>query len=223
MTELTDTFENLSLEPELDLEIFEKKLKETITEEEDRKLAIALQITGIRDDNRHKKLNLEPKLKIVNKGTGAGGSRTNKNGLSFEDKTIICKSGEFKIGEKLFIRVSKNELFKFLKKDYVKCEKKLNPDEAFIDIENKKIFVIEKKFQQCSGSVDEKIQTAIFKKEFYEELYPTYEINYSYCLSNWFKKIKYKPEMRFFKKYNIPIFWGEDENYVDKIKKWLLS
>jgi len=171
------------------------------------------------------KLNIEPEAQsnIVNRGTGAGGSGTNKTGLSFEDKTVICKSGELKLGDKVFIRVIKSELNKKLKDEYVKREKRLNPDEAFIDIENKKLFIIEKKFQQCNGSVDEKIQTAIFKREFYKELYPAYEINYCYCLCNWFKKDKYKPEMRYFKKYNIPVFWGEDKNYVDEIKKWLLN
>ena len=39
-----------------------------------------------------------------------------------------------------------------------------NPDECYIDKESKNMFIIEKKFQQCSGSVCEKIQTPHFKK-----------------------------------------------------------
>ena len=33
--------------------------------------------------------------KIINKGTGAGGSNTNKNGLSYEDKTELIKDYDF--------------------------------------------------------------------------------------------------------------------------------
>ena len=32
---------------------------------------------------------MEKKLKIINKGTGAGGAKTNFNGLKFEDKTSL--------------------------------------------------------------------------------------------------------------------------------------
>ena len=69
-----------------------------------------------------------------------------------------------------------------------KCEKKLKPDECIIDNDKNILYIIEKKFQQCNGSVDEKIQTALFKKWFYKEQYPKYDIEYIYVLSDWFKQ-----------------------------------
>jgi len=40
----------------------------------------------------------------------------------------------------------------------------IRPDEFYINIEKKMVFIIEKKTQNCIGSADEKIQTAPFKK-----------------------------------------------------------
>ena len=62
-----------------------------------------------------------------------------------------------------------------------------NPDECFVDEENKRIVIIEKKFQQCGGSVCEKLQTCLFKKENYEERFPDYDVEYVYCLSDWLR------------------------------------
>ena len=100
-----------------------------------------------------------------------------------------------------------------------KCEKKLKPDECIIDNDKNILYIIEKKFQQCNGSVDEKIQTALFKKWFYKEQYPKYDIEYIYVLSDWFKQKKYKPEMRYCKMYNIHILFGSDVNYTDTLLK----
>jgi hypothetical protein len=175
--------------------------------------------------------------RIITNGTGAGGKLTNENGLSYENitnilnyfsvyETITDKNINYyiiDIDKKKYIYLQKKNLEKFLFKDYNKLEKSLYPDEAFIDIENNKLFILEKKFQQTSGSVDEKIQTGLFKKEFYKELYPNYEIYYAYVLSDWFKNPKYLPEFRFLSKYNICIFYGNDSNYFINIKKWLLS
>ena len=178
---------------------------------------------------------------IVNKGTGAGGAATNANGLSYEERTSFerflpvekedsfgsGKNDEYKIynieGER-FIKVVKSGLKNIMGKSYNnKCEKSLQPDEAFISHNKKTIFILEKKFQQSPGSVDEKIQTGLFKYEFYCQQYPTYEIKDAYVLSDWFKQDRYSPEMRFNKKYNITVFWGSDEKYFDNVKEWLLN
>lgn len=175
--------------------------------------------------------------KNITRGTGAGGKLTNKNGLSYENLTNILQYFNIyktinnkkiiyhiiDINNKKYIYLQKRNLEIFLNKDFNKLEKSLYPDEAFIDMENKKIFILEKKFQQTNGSVDEKIQTGVFKKEFYEELYPNYKIYYAYVLSDWFKNQKYLPEFRFLSKYNICIFYGNDSKYFTNIKKWLLS
>tara|TARA_Y100000389_G_C17445732_1_gene511483 strand:+ start:176 stop:829 length:654 start_codon:yes stop_codon:yes gene_type:complete len=178
---------------------------------------------------------------IINRGTGAGGSNTNKNGLSYEELTEINDSDRYitkdtikiknkkisqvEIDGKLFIKVIKGELKLYMmhsNKFNIDSEKSLQPDECYIDETNKVINIIEKKFQQSSGSVDEKIQTGAFKRWFYKEQYPEYTIKYCYCLSDWFKQKRYNPEFRYYKNHNIKVFYGSDDLYVDKLLDWIL-
>ncbi len=95
------------------------------------------------------------------------------------------------------------------------------PDEAYIDLVRKKIFIIEKKFQQGTGSVDEKIQTGPYKQHHYSELFPNYNVNYVYCLSDWFKNDKYYSEMKYLQENKIPVFWGNDADYKAKIIEFM--
>ena len=121
-----------------------------------------------------------------NRGTGAGGANTNKNGKKYEKETLL--SNNYKTIEKKQIENNgkEYEIIKFNKNNikYVHLEQSAfnmymeeqkekkeniisapgccNPDDCYVDDKNKKIFIIEKKFQQTSGSVEEKIQTGIF-------------------------------------------------------------
>jgi hypothetical protein len=170
---------------------------------------------------------------VVNRGTGAGGANTNKNGHSYEEFTDLktnYKTCDFNKSEhvyevvfegydRTFVKVNKSELHTYMKKHGEKnielqpapgC---LKPDEAYIDRENKIAIIIEKKFQQGTGSVDEKIQTGHFKKLHYQELFPNFKIYYIYCLSDWFKKNKYNSTLNYLKQNDIPIFWGSSETY----------
>jgi hypothetical protein len=97
------------------------------------------------------------------------------------------------------------------------------PDEVYIDSNTKTIFIIEKKFQQTNGSVDEKIQTGVFKKFHFSQLFPNYEIHYIYCLSDWFKQNDYTSILNYLMKNNIPIFWGNDINYKSSIIQYIIS
>lgn len=63
---------------------------------------------------------------------------------------------KYKLYEKILI--PKNIDFKKI------ISKQMLPDEAFYNYYNKTVYIIEKKFQSSSGSVDEKIQTCDFKK-----------------------------------------------------------
>ena len=171
------------------------------------------------------------KTKIINKGTGAGGANTNKNGLIFEE-VVDLKDGyesiqpsrngigsevTFKGYLRTFIEVSKSALHKYMKeirqknmtlKPAAGCKQ---PDEAYIDLEEKNIFIIEKKFQQTSGSVDEKLQTGCFKQLHYKELFPNFKIHYMYCLSDWFQRDEYKSVLNYLKDGGIHVFWGNSE------------
>ena len=182
--------------------------------------------------------------KIVNKGTGAGGANTNVNGLSYEDKTNLetlytvlktekidkkteLKTIKFPNYEISLINANKSKLYKYLKSINEKnttlqpaagCKE---PDEAYIDNVRKTIFIIEKKFQQTEGSVDEKIQTGPFKKFHYSQQFPNYKIHYIYCLSDWFKRAEYTSVLDYLLNNDIPIFWGNDENYKNNIITYL--
>jgi len=170
--------------------------------------------------------------KLLNRGTGAGGKNTNKNGLPYEKLTELSTEYEMVRKAKFYDLVkfkTSEKLFKFTKQsNFKKClgDKLLShiphvhgahsPDECYINEGDKVIFIIEKKFQQCSGSVCEKIQSADCKIRNYQKRIPGYKIVYMYCLSDWFKK-NCKPELEYLQEINIPVFWGSDKNYKDSI------
>jgi hypothetical protein len=178
---------------------------------------------------------------IINKGTGAGGAKTNENGLPYEELTDLkdryksCDLNkehnayevQFEGYDRKFVKAPKSVLHKYMKqigennpelKPAPGCKE---PDEAYIDPEKRIAFIIEKKFQQTSGSVDEKIQTGHFKKFQYERLFPNFKIYYVYCLSEWFKKDEYKSTLIYLRENGIPIFWGSSETYKDDIIKFM--
>lgn len=180
---------------------------------------------------------LEPNT-VKNKGTGAGGLNTNKNGLPYEemtdlnDKTIILKQNKFsniikfKNSEKIFIQTKQANLFKCMinevNTDIQKAHGCKNPDECYIDEELKNMFIIEKKFQQCSGSVCEKIQTPDFKLWQYSRTFTNYNIVYIYCLSDWFKK-NCISELEYLDFKNISYFWGNSETFKDDIVNFIIN
>ena len=95
------------------------------------------------------------------------------------------------------------------------------PDECYISTgSNKTITIIEKKNQQRSGSVCEKVQTGPMKRWFFQKKYPNYKINYAYTLSNWFKH-NCKAELEYLKHENIPVFWGDDADYKNNIVQFI--
>jgi len=101
---------------------------------------------------------------------GTGGANT-KTGAIFEINTDLktnLKNANINIDQVIFCK--QHEFPKLMKKhkfDMVKeFGKKFLPDEAFIY--NNHLFIIEKKYQCVSGSVDEKIQTGPYKKLIYD-------------------------------------------------------
>lgn len=176
----------------------------------------------------------------INRGTGAGGSNTNKNGLSYEKLTDLStnyqviktsqysnliKFNEFDIS---FIETKQSNLFKYMNNNE-KIDKSINkahgcknPDECYINEQSKTIFIIEKKFQQTSGSVCEKIQTSDFKVWQYNRTFPTYSIVYIYCLSDWFKD-NCKAELEYLEYKNVPVFWGKNTTYKNDIINFIVN
>src|SRR3989344_882786 len=137
---------------------------------------------------------------------GFGGAKT-KIGLDFENRvsllSVFAKTHGYSVkgdsilynGGEVAQSISKNKLYKFLEErgvDYTTVlSKKLLPDEALYVPSQKRVFIIEIKFQAVAGSVDEKLQTCDFKKKQYQKLLKLLEIEveFIYILSDWFKKI----------------------------------
>jgi hypothetical protein len=92
----------------------------------------------------------------------------------------------------------KNALYIYLEEKGINWQKflskKLLPDNAIYVILNNTLFIIEVKYQQVAGSVDEKLQTCDFKRKQYMKLfsYLNYRVEYIYILNDWFKKDEYK-------------------------------
>lgn len=144
---------------------------------------------------------------MINRGTGAGGSNTNANGLSYESLVNLSN-----IIPPHFVRFTKSKFHDELIRmglrdaDVPAMHGCRQPDEAYFDAENKKLFIFEKKFQQTSGSVCEKLQTGDAKRDNYSEMFPTIRVEYIYILSDWFKE-NCKYELKYLSKRNIPVLW----------------
>lgn len=140
---------------------------------------------------------------------GIGGANT-LTGLAFEGKTDLAtflnKQKGYKVEKdkvyykgKLVARVfKKHGFYDFLEEYGIDWKeiisKKLLPDDCIYVIVDNTLFIIECKFQQVAGSVDEKLQTCDFKKKQYQKLLSraNIEVEYVYLLSDWFKKPQYQ-------------------------------
>jgi len=140
---------------------------------------------------------------------GFGGAKT-LSGLRFEKRVdladLFAKAPGYSITEStVFFKnkpvaqiFKKDQLYsRFLTKKGVEprkiLSKKLLPDNALFVIKKNKLFIVEVKFQEVSGSVDEKLQTCDFKlKQYHKLLAPLgYDVEYVYVLNEWFKKPEY--------------------------------
>lgn len=131
---------------------------------------------------------------------GQGGANTNRNGIPFEKKTDFAqmvsslkkyrieeidfkeidikykkKSKAYKVyrNAKLIGKImSKHRFYNFLDDEGIKStnSKGWLPDEAFINFENHTVYIIEKKWQEVKGSVDEKLLGLGNKRRLYQRL-----------------------------------------------------
>jgi hypothetical protein len=189
-----------------------------------------------------------------NKGTGAGGSNTNHNGIAFEMKTDnehrlisngfvrknISGKEKTKYGyylEKLtpthIIHYVKQNGFKNYMYHFHQKELFREVDEAYIIIDNITraicVKILEKKNQNSSGSVEDKLCLGSYFK-FVE--YPTclgnsFKVEYAFCISTYLKNIynsdhlKWKILNESNRKNNIPVLFGDDDDYYSKLDEWL--
>lgn len=168
---------------------------------------------------------------------GTGGSKT-LTGLKFEKKVdlykILSQLPGYKVSKsdsragvdvyfknKLVARCfRKHEFYRFLEENNIDWKKivskRLLPDDAMLVIVRDTLFIIEVKYQQVAGSVDEKLQTCDFKRKQYQKLVNPLElkVEYVYVLSNWFKKPEYKDTLDYIQSVNchykfneLPLSW----------------
>lgn len=122
-------------------------------------------------------------------------SRDTTTGIIFESRSKGIAPG---------IEISKHELYRFLERKSIKWQellsRKLLPDEAYWDEETKVLSIFEKKFQQSEGSADEKPQTCAFKIWEFSKIGKALgaeKVTYTYILSSWFNKPKYKDMLEY--------------------------
>lgn len=146
-----------------------------------------------------------------------GGAQTNVNGLGFEQTTSlddalrnagfsVVNCVVFKDGQRVGMSVQKYNLYsKFLVPNGINYKeynsKKWLPDECFINEVRNTAFIIEKKFQNSPGSVDEKLPGCDFKKKEYEKLFRPlgYNVEYLYVFNTWFHDPRYQDTLEYIK------------------------
>lgn len=168
---------------------------------------------------------------------GKGGSNT-KTGLVFEERVDLLTlfreikgysilETKNKSGYRILYNKSevarcfkKHEFYRLLAEFNIEwskiLSKKLLPDNGLFVIVRDTLFIIEIKFQQVAGSVDEKLQTCDFKRKQYSKLVKTldWKVEYVYVLNDWFKSESYKDTLDYISSMNchylfnkIPLKW----------------
>lgn len=156
-----------------------------------------------------------------------GGAVPNINGLHFEQETsldealiragfvIDANHDVWKNGIRFGKSVKKNSFYKlFLEPngiDYRKYNsKRWLPDECFVNENTKTVYVIEKKFQNSSGSVDEKLSACVFKRAEYQKLLTPlgYHAEYMHVMNDWFRQPQYKDILNYCEENQSPYFFN---------------
>ncbi len=147
----------------------------------------------------------------------AGGKKTNINGLRYEDQVWSQIDSDFLL-ENEIENYPKYSFYKWLKeidpeiniKEIV--SKKLLPDNAFYSARHNILHIIEVKYQERSGSVDEKIQTCGFKLRQYNKIMsyfiPDIKIKFSYILNDWFQRNEYEDSLDYINESNCKFYFN---------------
>lgn len=129
------------------------------------------------------------------------------NGVYFED-TLVARC------------FRKHDFYRFLAEEGIRwnetISQQLLPDDALLVIIRSTLFIIEVKWQQVPGSVDEKLQTCDFKRKQYQKLVArlNLKVEYVYVLGDWFKSPRYADVLAYIHSVNchyrfgsIPLDW----------------
>lgn len=185
-----------------------------------------------------------------NRGMGAGGSNTTRNGFLFEEKTNIRpkllekgyseynlvrnpkKAHHYylskKIKNKTVIFVYKNGLKLYLNFKY-NIDIFRFPDEAYIieyESGEKTVIIIEKKNQNVDGSVETKLWSGPSLKREYEIVLNDFTVHYVFVVNSYYKTKFTSDNTKFIilntilNENDIVVFFGDDENYFDFFFIW---
>lgn len=192
--------------------------------------------------------------KIINRGTGAGGATTTKNGMEYEaltsnttrleglgftkkqigkGKTMFIWSKDYEDDNKTITLTSKHG-FKKVIKNIFGVDLYREPDEAYIvhykSTDEYIIYIIEKKNQNCPGSVDEKLFTGAFIRRLYEKRFKNHanvRVEYAFCVSDFLttqltsQKNKYVDISEILVEDNIKVFHSKDNDSVLELDAWI--
>lgn len=129
-----------------------------------------------------------------------------ENEINFSLKNVNKKNNYYKIlhnNKEIGLIFNNHALYSFLRKNEINWKdvisSKLLPDQAIYLFDKKTINIIEIKYQEVSGSVDEKLQTCDFKKKQYQKLFKKLDIKveYIFLLNEWFKHPRYKDVLEY--------------------------
>ena len=130
-------------------------------------------------------------------------------------KKLKSKSYEIFYNKKLVAQTfQKHTLYAFLEERGIDWKmiisKQLLPDDTVYVIKDNTMYIIEIKFQEVNGSVDEKLQTCDFKRKQYKRIFA--ELNYDsiefiYILSKFYKAKKYKDVLDYISSMNCDYYF----------------
>jgi hypothetical protein len=185
-----------------------------------------------------------------NKGTGAGGANTNKNGKAFEELTsneprllangfvkhiVPGKKGKFDYylekptADGSIVYLTQGGMAAYFMWKF-SIEMVRHPDEAYL-IQRGDTYtlrVLEKKNQNVQGSVDTKLLAGPGMLEEYVMCIenPKFTVMYAFCLSA-FLKAQYVSDAKKWKlmrainaRHGIEVLFGEDKDYYERLDAW---
>jgi hypothetical protein len=134
----------------------------------------------------------------------------------YELKYIPGKAGKgvFFNGNLVARSFRKHAFYSFLEEESVNwrplISKRLYPDDALLVIIRDTLFIIEVKYQEVAGSVDEKLQTCDFKRKQYIKLVTPIKlrVEYVYVLSDWFRDPAYGDVLAYIHSVNCSYYFG---------------
>lgn len=145
---------------------------------------------------------------------GYGGANTNRHGLQFEKntdlRTMFAKAGVEVPVDAFHEQRKFSSYLKTLGVDVNTIwSQGMRPDEALFLGDT--VYIVEKKWQEVKGSVDEKILGCDFRRKQYERVLAPlgYKVKFAFLFNDWFKDPKYKDRLDYVEEKKCYYFFNE--------------